>query len=68
MFYADMAIDAFQNAKKSWLNSVVSNDAVKTPLSAFVDAQTVFTKQVVKSTTDASNAIAKNLFDMMGGK
>ena len=34
MFYADMAIDAVQNAKKTWLNSVVSNDDIKNPLNA----------------------------------
>ena len=68
MFYTDMAIDAIQNAKKTWLNSVVSNDDIKNPLNAFVDAQTTFTKQVVKSSTDVTNSIAKNVFDMMGGK
>ena len=68
MFYTDMAIDAIQNAKKSWLNAVVQNDEMKTPLTAFVDAQTSFTKQIWKTGTDVSTTISKNAFNMMGGK
>jgi len=68
MFYTDMAIDAIQNAKKTWLNTVVSNDAIKTPLTAFVDAQTAYTKQVFNTATDVSNAVATNMFNAMGGK
>ena len=68
MFYTDMAIDAVQNAKKTWLNSVVSNDEIKTPLTKFVDAQTAYTKQLVDSSTEVMNTFAKNFFNSMGGK
>ena len=68
MFYTDMAIDAVQNAKKTWLNNVVQNDEIKNPLVKFVDAQTAYTKQVADSSTEVMNTFAKNLFNMMGGK
>ena len=68
MFHTDMAIDAIQNAKKTWLNTVVQNDEIKTPLAKFVDAQTAYTKQVVDSSMDVMNTVAKNMFNMMGGK
>lgn len=69
-FYADMAIDAIQNTKKSWVSNFVKDETFANPLNAFVDAQTVFTKQVAKTAWDMSSATGTTMFNMMqkGGK
>ena len=59
LMYANMAIDAIQNAKTSWLNTFVKDDTVKTPIQNFVDAQTAFTKQVAKTTWEVTGAAAE---------
>ena len=59
LMYANMAIDAIQNAKSSWLNTFVKDETVKTPLQNFVDAQTAFTKQVAKTAWEVTGAAAE---------
>ena len=57
--YANMAIDAIQNAKSSWLNTFVKDESVKAPLQHFVEAQTAFTKQVAKTAWEVTGAAAE---------
>lgn len=59
LMYANMAIDAFQSYKSSWLRTFVSDEQVRDPLQQFVDAQTAFTKQVVKTYWDVTGAAAE---------
>ena len=59
LMYANMAIDAIQNAKTNWLNTFVKDETVKTPLQNFVEAQTAFTKQVAKTAWEVTGAAAE---------
>lgn len=52
MFAYDSFIDTIQNSKKSFVNAFITEEKVRKPLTAFVDAQTVFTKQIAKSFQD----------------
>lgn len=65
LMYANMAIDAIQNAKTNWLNTFVKDESVKTPIQNFVDAQTAFTKQVAKTTWEVTGAAAEATVDKM---
>ena len=47
-FYANQAIDTIQNAKTAVLSKVVTDEKFRSPLQAFVDAQTNFAKEVVR--------------------
>lgn len=47
-FYANQAIETIQNAKTSVLEKVVTDEKFRSPLQAFVDAQTNFAKEVVR--------------------
>jgi hypothetical protein len=53
MFTADSIIDTVQTGKKTFVNTFVTNDAVKEALISFVDAQGEYTKKAVKAGTDA---------------
>lgn len=57
--YANMAIDAIQNAKTSWLNAFVKDESIKEPLQNFVQAQTAFIKQVTKTSWEVTGAVAE---------
>jgi hypothetical protein len=59
LLYADMAIDAIQSSKSTWLKTFVSDEQVRKPLQQFVDAQTAFTKQVAKTFWDVTGAAAE---------
>jgi hypothetical protein len=58
LMYANMAIDAIQSGKKNWVNSFVHEKTVAAPLNDFVEAQTVFTKQIAKTVWEATGAFA----------
>ncbi len=59
LLYANMAIDAIQNAKTSWLNTFVKDESIKEPLQNFVQAQTAFIKQVAKTSWEVTGAAAE---------
>jgi hypothetical protein len=48
MFTADAVIDAVQTGKKTFINTFVTNEATKTALVKFVDAQAEYTKKAAK--------------------
>ena len=50
--YANMAVDAIQSGKTSWINTFVQDEQLKTPLQTFVNTQTDYTKQILKSAWD----------------
>jgi len=58
LMYANMAIDAIQNGKKNWVNAFVHEKSVSAPLNDFVEAQTVFTKQIAKTVWESTGAFA----------
>lgn len=54
-------IDTVQGAKTSFVNTFVKDKNIAKSLQAFVDAQTVFTKQVVKTSSDVANAAVQEM-------
>jgi hypothetical protein len=58
MFALNSFIDSFQNGKKYFVNSFVTDKSLSTSINAFVDAQTAYTKQVFKTTNEVSETIA----------
>ena len=65
MFTFDATIDAVQNGKKQFVNTFVTNQAIKDTLVEFVDAQTAYTKSALKAGTDSATTIAKELTKSM---
>lgn len=49
MFSTDYFIETFQAGKKYFVNSFVTDDKLKAELNSFVDRQTEFTKQMIKT-------------------
>jgi len=49
MFAVDTIIDTVQGAKKYFVNTFVTDKEMQKPLNAFVDTQTEFVKQIVKT-------------------
>lgn len=56
-YITNMFIDAVQNAKREWINTFVKTEEFAKPLTAFVDAQTAYTKELAKTATDFNNAV-----------
>lgn len=62
MFTFDPVIDAVQSSKKNLVSTFVTNDKVAKALNEFVDAQTAYTKQAAKATTDmVTNVTSESL-------
>ena len=61
LLYANMAIDAIQLGKTSWLKTFVHEESLLTPLQQFVDAQTAFTKQITKTVWEITGAASESL-------
>ena len=57
MFATDTFIDTVQGSKKYFVSAFITDEKIRKPLNAFVDAQTVFTKQIFKSFTEVSKHI-----------
>jgi hypothetical protein len=60
MFAVDTFIDTIQGAKKYFVNTYITDKEIQKPLNAFVDTQTAFVKQIVKTNqelTDQMQAI-----------
>ena len=61
MFTFDASIDAFQNGKKQFVNTFVTNESVKETLNSFVDAQTAYTKAAFETGTETAASLAKEM-------
>ena len=59
MFATDTFIDTVQGSKKYFVSTFITDENIRKPLNAFVDAQTVFTKQIFKSFTDISKHVSE---------
>ena len=55
-FMANMFIDMIQNAKKTFVDTWIKDEAMSVPMHAFIKAQTEFTKEVMKQTNLVANA------------
>jgi hypothetical protein len=58
MFTADAVIDAVQTGKKTFINTFVTNEATKTALVKFVDAQAEYTKKAAKVGMDTFTSLS----------
>lgn len=61
MFALDTVIDTIQSTKKQFVTTFVTDKELQKPLFAFVDAQTDFVKQIVKTNEVLANQ-AKDSF------
>lgn len=57
MFTADAIIDTVQTSKKMFINTFVTNEAVKEPLIKFIDSQAEYTKKAAKVGLDAFTSL-----------
>lgn len=58
MFTLDSTIDSIQTAKKTAISTVFAKqEKVADALNQFVDAQTAYTKSVVKASTDVASKL-----------
>ena len=58
MFTADATIDAVQTAKKTFINTFVTNEAIKAPMIKFIDAQADYTKKAAKVSMDTFTSLS----------
>ncbi len=69
MFTFDSTIDAVQSSKKVFVKTFVQNKAVADALNDFIDAQSSYTKQAIKTSTDTATTvigeITKSTYDAM---
>ena len=61
MFTVDTAIDTVQTVKKEAIKTFVKNENVAKSLNEFVDAQTAYTKEAVKATTDIATKLTSEM-------
>jgi hypothetical protein len=54
-------ITMVQDAKKTWTKTYVQNENIRTALDAFVDAQTVFVKQIVANMDTVAKEVSEEL-------
>jgi hypothetical protein len=57
--YIHTAIDSIQYAKTQFLNTFVKEETVREPLQAFVNAQALFARNLVSTSSDLIDAMTK---------
>lgn len=57
MFAVDTFIETVQGAKKYFVNTYVTDKELQKPLNAFIDKQTEFVTQMVKTSQEVSNQV-----------
>lgn len=57
MFTPDALIDTVQTSKKTFVNTFVTNEAVKESMIKFIDAQADYTKKAAKVAVDTATTI-----------
>lgn len=58
MFTPEFAINTIQSGKKTFVNSFVTDETMKSTMLKFIDAQTEYTNQFVKTTTELGTTLA----------
>ena len=64
-YMTNMWIDSIQNAKRTWVNTWVKDEAMSEPLHAFIKTQTEFTKEAMKQTNAFANAAGEAMAKAM---
>jgi len=68
MFTPEAIIDTVQNSKKQVVNTFVLDEKIKKGLVELIDAQTEFSKTLVKNTLSLSELYVKNLRENKASK
>ena len=55
-YMTNMFIDSIQNAKKTFVDTWIKDQALAAPMHAFIKAQTEFAKEAMKQTNLVANA------------
>lgn len=58
---ANYGVSIIQGAKKEWVKQFVKDDSMITTLNDFIDTQTTYTRQMIKTSADIGNAVSKEL-------
>ena len=58
MFTADAVIDAVQTGKKTFVNTFVQNETIKSSLVNFIDAQAEMSKKAAKLSVDTFTTLS----------
>jgi hypothetical protein len=61
MFAVDTFIETVQGAKKYFVNTYVTDKELQKPLNAFIDKQTEFVTQMVKTGQEVTNKVLDSL-------
>ena len=61
MFAVDTFIDTVQGAKKYFVNTYITDKEIQKPLNDFVDTQTAFVKQIVKTNQELTDQMQATL-------
>ena len=61
MFTADAIIDTVQTGKKTFVNTFVTNEAVKESMIKFIDAQADYTKRASKVGMDTATTLTSEV-------
>ena len=60
-YMTNMFIDMIQNAKKTFVDTWIKDEAMSAPMHTFIKVQTEFTKEAVKQTNLVANAMGESL-------
>jgi glutamyl-tRNA reductase len=55
-YMTNMFIDSIQNAKKTFVDTWIKDEAMSAPMHAFIKVQSEFTKEALKQTNLIANA------------
>ena len=64
-YMTNMWIDMIQNAKKTWVDTWVKDEAMSKPMHDFIKSQTEFTKDAMKQTNLVANATGEMMAKVM---
>ena len=59
--HVNIFIDTVQGAKSTFVKTFVQHEDIAKTLNSFIDAQTKFTKELVKTTTDLTTQVTDEL-------
>jgi len=64
-YATNLWINAIQDTKKTWVNTWIKEETMNKPLNEFIVAQTEFTKEAFKQTTNFANAAGEAFSKMV---
>ena len=59
----ELTIDAIQNGKRQFINQYISNESIKNAWTKYVDAQTDFLHQAMKTQTAVFTTVGKEMME-----